>query len=239
MSYILEALRKMDKQRKLDSADGSWVESLTAEPEEEKEETHRPVRWLVAASIFFGLAGIITGFVLYSGSQIPDKEPSPTVQERKAPPQPERTAAAPEVSALPSASSRSEEAQPLDKAPPKPRPKVETQALTVSEIKAALVAKEESQEVKKAPEAKVVPPEPVPSAPGSPLRQDKVIDLTGRYRLSSTGEVNQRKYATLERNDYIVGDEFMGMILTAIEKDRVHLKGKADGQRYVIRFGYR
>ncbi|MEW6667846.1 MAG: hypothetical protein AB1512_21765 [Thermodesulfobacteriota bacterium] len=51
--------------------------------------------------------------------------------------------------------------------------------------------------------------------------------------------MNQKKYATLDRNDYSVGDEFMGMVLTAIERDRVHLKGKADGQRYVIRFGYR
>ncbi|MEW6667843.1 MAG: hypothetical protein AB1512_21750 [Thermodesulfobacteriota bacterium] len=249
MSYILEALRKMDKQRKQDSTDGSWVESLTAEPEEEKEKPHRPVRWLVAASIFFGLAGIITGFVLYHGSQAPEKEPAPAVQAKKAPAKPERTVQAP------SAPARSEEAQAVEKAPPRPRPKAESQAQTLSEIKAALVAreespevkkpraapvaKEESQEVGKPPEAKVVSPAPALPGPGAPPRQDKVVDLTGRYRLSSTGEVNQKKYATLDRNDYSVGDEFMGMVLTAIERDRVHLKGKVDGQRYVIRFGYR
>jgi hypothetical protein len=75
--------------------------------------------------------------------------------------------------------------------------------------------------------------------PAAPLPQEKEIVLTGRYRLSSTGEVNQKKYATLDRKDYSVGEEFMGMVLTAIERDRVHLKGKTDGQRYVIRFGYR
>lgn len=233
MSYILEALRKMDKQRKQDSTEGSWVESLTAEPEEEKEETHRPMRWLLAASVFFGLAGIITGFALYHGSQTPEKGP---------------------VSSPPA---RSQEAQAVEKAPPRPKPKVETQALTVSEIKAALVAKEEgqegrkpkdapvqkegSQEIKSHPEAeaKVIVPKMVPPAPDAPLPQDKVMDLTSRYRLSSIGEVNQKKYATLDRKDYSVGDEFMGMVITAIERDRVHLKGKADGQRYVIRFGYR
>jgi hypothetical protein len=216
MSYILEALRKMEKQRRQDRGEASWVETLTAKPEEEKGEIRGPVRRLVAASVFFGLAGIVAGSVLYFGSQGSEREPLPAVQER-GPAAPPRTVpqAAPPPQAV--------QAPAREAAAPKPRPKPETRALTVSEIKAARIAREESGEGK----------------PESASRQEKVIDLTGRYRLSAIGEVNHKKYATLDRNDYSVGDEFTGMVLTAIEQDRVHLKGKADGQKYVIRFGQR
>lgn len=257
MSYILEALRKMEKQRKQDSIEGSWVESLTAELEGEKKETHRAMRWLVAASVFFGLAGIITGFVLYHDSRIPEKGPVPLVQETKADPKPERPQATTEQAlGVPASPAGNQQTQAMEKSPAAlTRPNVGLQALTLSEVRAARLAGEEAQdskrpkgltiprdegrEIQSPREMEEVAPKRVPPAPESPQPQDNVTDLTGRYRLSSTGEMNQKKYATLDRNDYSIGDEFMGMVITDIQRDRVHLKGKADGRRYVIRFGYR
>jgi hypothetical protein len=126
------------------------------------------------------------------------------------------------------------------------------QAVTLSEIKPVVAEKAGISEKEKPPSPKVEVPAPAkekapsqkveipaPTAPPPQARQERVIDLTDRHRLTSTGSVKERKYATIDRNDYFIGDEFKGMVVTAIEKDRVQLRGKGDGQRYVIIFRYR
>ena len=77
---------------------------------------------------------------------------------------------------------------------------------------------------------------PISRTPQKPV---DIIDLTDRYRLTSTGVVDKRKYATIDRQDFFKGDIFKGMLIVDIEKDRVYLMGEKSRQRYVIVFRYR
>lgn len=222
MSYILEALRKMERQRRRDAGEETWADTLTAGPEEEVAKAGGPGRWLVAASVFFGLAGIVAGFFLYHGTQAPETDPIPAARVERAP-----AASAP----------AGKPADPAEKTALPAKPEAGVQPLTLSELKATAPGKDEPLvERKSGPPGPQVPAE-VSSA--DLPRLDRVIDLTARHRLSSTGEIGGRKFATLDREDYFVGDRFMGMLITDIQQDRVHLKAKGDGQRYVIIFRYR
>ena len=64
------------------------------------------------------------------------------------------------------------------------------------------------------------------------------IDLTQKYKLTSTGHTNGRKHATIDKKTCRIGEKFMGMIITDIQKDSVHLKDKSTDERYVIVFRY-
>ena len=76
------------------------------------------------------------------------------------------------------------------------------------------------------------------SSPASPEVR-KPVDLTERYKLSSTGKNDGGPYATIEGTAYNIGDRFGDLIITKIEKDRVYLKQKKNGQSYVIVFRYK
>ena len=79
---------------------------------------------------------------------------------------------------------------------------------------------------------------PLPEKINEEPAKDRPIDLSRKYKLTSTGEVNDRKYATIERDDYFIGDKFMGMVISDIRRDRVYLRKDGSSQRYVIIFRY-
>ena len=224
MSYILEALRKMERQTRKDSQSESWVDDLSVESEGERAAVRGPNRLLMAASIFFGVSGIITGLLLYEGKQAVEKNQNPIIQSKPVVNSPK--SAPPKVTEYPNKVSGSVS-------------KASVKGVTLAELNAKLSAKskkadKENPSAENLERGKSVPPPP-PQIPKSKT----MIDLTNSYRLTSTGAMNNRKYATIERKDYYIGDEFMDMVITDIKRDRVHLKGKRNDQTYVIIFRYK
>jgi len=228
MSYILEALRKMERQARRDSQTESWVDDLSAPSDEENTEDKKTSKLLVAVSILFGASGILTGLLFYEGNQAVEKNQNPIIQSGHILDSPK--------SAPPEASRN------LNKMPESVSP-TQVKGVTLSELRLRLPVKDEIKNKETDKEKlSVIEVERGKSGPKAlPLlpKSKTVIDLTYSYRLTSTGEMNHRKYATIERNDYYIGDEFRGMIITDIHKDRVHLKGKERGQPYVIIFRYK
>jgi len=274
VSYILEALRKMERQRRHESEPESWVEDVSAESDEERIRGKSPGLMIIAVSIFFGICGVVTGILLYQGNDVPRPSEKVAAQTK---PLPQSTA--------PSSVGQDDRNGGRTTPIPLPRqgePKKEKGSLppprgvTLSAIKASqpkpspLFGKEAAKDpalppilsddvaAEKPPAVKEVIPKPVPNekedvmegavvlksnAPLPPKiseepLSDRAIDLTRKYRLSSTGEVHDRKYATIERNDYFIGDNFMGMVISDIQRDRVYLRKDGSSQRYVIIFRY-
>jgi len=224
MSYILEALRKMERQTRKDSQPESWVDDLSMESEEEKTVVRGPNRLLVAISIFFGASGILTGLLFYEGNQVKEKNQNPIIQSKAVLDSPK--------SAPPTASRN------LNKVP-ESVPPPQTKGVTLAEIRSRVTVKEKGANKEKLEIINLEKSKSVPTALPKSLKHKTLIDLTNSYRLTSTGAMNNRKYATIERHDYYIGDEFLDMVITDIKKDRVHLKGKENGQPYVIIFRYK
>ena len=67
----------------------------------------------------------------------------------------------------------------------------------------------------------------------------KTVDLTNRFKLTSTGTNANGRYASIEGVTYYLGDEFVGMILIKIQSDRVFLKEKNGWQQFMIIFRYK
>jgi len=299
MSYILEALRKMERQRRSESEGDSWVEDLSALPEGEHTRKRNPGFIVIVASIVFGVCGLLTGVILYHGNGNPEKadsavvkpvggdqtlgkqvqpEPSKTVQRKTAQTQTEQLQTAQAKAKENSLPKDAKETPPAPESTPSP-----PQGITLSALKASLPvsSKAPGPGIEKGqgrtgeplppilsddadgPEGadtektarKAVPggeadtmsgmvtlksdaPPPLTQGVSEGSSTDRVIDLTQRYRLSSTGEVENRKYATIERNDYFIGDTFMGMTVSDIQRDRVYLRGKDPSRQYVIIFRY-
>jgi len=224
MSYILEALRKMERQTRRDSQPESWVDDLSAPSDEEKIGDKRTSKLLVAVSIFFGASGIITGLLFYEGNQAVEKNQNPIIQSKPVLDSPK---------SAPPEASRNLNKKPESVPPPWAK------GVTLSEIRTKLTVKDKGANKEKLGLIDIEKSKSVPTAVPKLPRHRTEIDLTNSYRLTSTGEMNNRKYATIERNDYYIGDEFRGMIITDINKDRVRLKGKESGQPYVIIFRYK
>ena len=216
MSYILEALRKMEKQARRDSmAESSWVDDLAIPSDDEKIVGKRTSKLLVAVCIFFGTSGILTGLLFYEGNQPLEKNQPSKLQSKSVVDSPKSVPPkAPEnLNKIPGY---------VSTAPIK--------GVTLSELRSKLHVedKEANKENLR-----------INSTPPQVSKLKKVIDLTNSYKLTSTGEINNRKYATIERNNYHIGDDFKGMTITDIDKDRVRLKGKQSEQSYVIIFRYK
>ncbi|MBW1887935.1 MAG: hypothetical protein JRI52_06240 [Deltaproteobacteria bacterium] len=224
MSYILEALRKMERQTRKDSQPESWVDDLSMESEEEKTVVRGPNRLLVAVSIFFGASGILTGLLFYEGKQAVEEKRNPIMQSKTVLDSPK--------SVPPTASGD------LKKVP-ESVPSPQAKGVTLSEIRTKLAMKDKGANKEKLGLIDLEKSKSVPTAVSKLPKHKTVIDLTNSYRLTSTGAMNNRRYATIERHDYYIEDEFMDMVITDIKKDRVHLKGKGNGQPYVIIFRYK
>lgn len=224
MSYILEALRKMERQTRKDSQPESWVDDLSVESEEERAVFRGPNRLLVVVSIFFGASGILTGLLFYEGKQGMEKNQNSIIQTKPALDNPK--------SAPPKAS------RDLNKIP-ESVPPPQAKGVTLSEIRTRLTVEEKEANKEKLELIDLEKGTPVPKALHKLPKHKTAIDLTNSYRLTSTGAMNNRKYATIERHDYYIGDEFMDMVIKDIKKDRVHLKGKENDQTYVIIFRYK
>ena len=274
MSYILEALRKMERQRRHESEPESWVEDVSAEPEEGRTGRKSPGLIIIAVSIFFGICGVLTGMLLYQGDDVPGPGEKVAAQTKPLPQPPKIATTSIDQDdgngdrTKPSQSSR----EPKKEKGPAPIPK----GVTLSAIKASqpTPSPPPKREAEKAPS---LPPilsddvggkqeinaqkdvqDPLPEKKkgvmegavllksGSPLPEkineepakDRAIDLSRKYKLTSTGEVNDRKYATIERDDYFIGDNFMGMVISDIQRDRVYLSKDGSSQKYVIIFRY-
>ncbi len=237
MSYILDALKKMERQRRLDSQMESLLDNISLEPLEEKAGGRTPSRLIVAASIFFGVSGLLAGLIFYHGNKVPVSDrvatakPKPPLQQQPAKPAPVQKDAV--------SSEGTGSLSPVGRVTPaeiKPRPEPEEAVKEQGEQTAIKPEFEQEKAVKE-------PDEPAEVKPRLELEKTvrelgKPFDLTGTYKLTSTGEMNNRKYATIERQDYHIGDLFKDMIITDIRNDRVFLKGKKPGQHYVIVFRY-
>ncbi|MBW1799181.1 MAG: hypothetical protein JRJ85_00495 [Deltaproteobacteria bacterium] len=230
MSYILEALRKMERQRRKDDDAEAWVNELAAEPDEKSTFSKNPSRLLVAASIVFGASGILAGLIFYQDNSSADREkgqmnPSPVITDARKPP----SRVGPQI-AKPTLPAEDKEA------PSEPE-STASQGTTISQIKSTMASSEGAVE-KRTPTRgmNVSAAAPIPRPQQKPV---DIIDLTDRYRLTSTGAVDKRKYATIDRQDYFKGDIFKGMLIVDIKKDRVYLMGEKSKQRYVIVFRYR
>jgi hypothetical protein len=237
MSYILDALRKMERQKRRDSGTESWVDQLTGESDEEKSEAKGQGRLIVGVSIFFGVTGIIAALLFYFDTPVLEKEGSQAVQTGPVQAKTERAQQVSSDLATTAPASPRMEGLPKDQGPSPLKTEAGVKALTLSEIQSALAGKTEGAENEKSLGAKSDPPLTT-SLPSHP-KQTGVIDLTARYRLTSTGNANDRRVATIDGKDVYTGDEFAGMVITEIERDRVHLKRKGDGQRYLIIFRYK
>ena len=64
------------------------------------------------------------------------------------------------------------------------------------------------------------------------------IDLTWVYKLSGIGRVGDKRYVTINSQDYNAGDEFNGMVIKKIESRRVYLeKVTPNGiEKYQLKF---
>jgi hypothetical protein len=65
------------------------------------------------------------------------------------------------------------------------------------------------------------------------------VDLTNRFKLSSTGTSAKGGYASIDGGTYYLGDEFEGMMIMEIRRDRVFLKEKNGWQQFKIVFRYK
>ena len=72
-----------------------------------------------------------------------------------------------------------------------------------------------------------------------PSESQTMVDLTNKFKLTSTGTSANGRYASIDGITYYLGDEFEGMILTNIQRDRVFLKEKKGWQQYKIVFRYK
>jgi hypothetical protein len=261
VSYILEALRKMERQRRHESGSESWVEDVSSEPEEERSRRSRAGLVIITVSIFFGICGVLAGILLYQESDAPT--PKVTAQSR---PRPQR------AGPIPTDSSPQPDTQQAGAALPQPK------GVTLSAIREVQPAPPRPAAVREMEKDAALPPilsddaggirdMDIPKAVQDTVPKDKEgameggavllksdaqlpekrqeepaggrdIDLTRMYRLTSTGEVDDRKYATIESKDYFVGDHFMGMVVSDIRRDRVYLSKEGSSQRYVIIFRY-
>ncbi len=151
MSYILDALKKMERQRRLDSQMESLLDNLSLEPLEEKAGGRTPSRLIVAASIFFGVSGLLAGLIFYHGNKVPVSDrvatakPKPPLQQQPAKPAPVQKDAV--------SSEGTGSLSPVGRATP-------------AEIKPRLELEKTVREL------------------------GKPFDLTGTYKLTSTGEMN-------------------------------------------------
>ena len=272
MSYILEALRKMERHRRHESEPESWVEDVSAEPEEGRTGRKSPGLIIIVVSIFFGICGVLTGMLLYQGDDVP--RPGEKIAAQTKPfPQPLKTA--------PQAAGQDERNS--DKTAPLPLPRESQKGLLPTPRGVTLSAIKDSQPTPTPPPKReaakdpALPPilsddvggrqeinaqkdvqdplpekkedvmegavllksdAPLPEKAFEEPAKDRPIDLSRKYKLTSTGEVNDRKYATIERDDYFIGDNFGGMVISDIQRDRVYLSKDGSSQRYVIIFRY-
>jgi hypothetical protein len=273
VSYILEALRKMERQRRHESDTESWVEDVSAEPEEERDGRKGPGFIIIGVSIFFGICGVLTGVLLYQGDSASDQggkvtvNTAPSATSEKAKPTPGNRKEKAEVNGQPTPLPRHEEGKKGQQAKPKgvtlsaikeaqPPPTLPAkvakgqptlppvipedapQKRAIDTVKDAQIPKPEKKEDVMAGTVLIKPEVPPPEKKQEDPAERPSIDLTRQYKLTSTGEVNDRKYATIESNDYFIGDAFMGMTVSDIQRDRVYLKKEGSSRRYVIIFRY-
>ena len=270
MSYILEALRKMERHRRHESEPESWVEDVSAEPEEGRTGRKSPGLIIIVVSIFFGICGVLTGMLLYQGDDVPGPGEKIAAQTK---PSSQSTAPSsidqddrnggrttpiplprePEKGSLPPPRgvtlSAIKDAQPTP-SPPAKREAAKDPALPPvlsddvsgkQEINAQKDVQDPLPEKKEGVMEGAVllkSDSPLPEKINEEPAKDRAIDLSRKYKLTSTGEVNDRKYATIERDDYFIGDNFVGMVISDIQRDRVYLRKDGSSQRYVIIFRY-
>ena len=237
MSYILDALKKMERQRRLDSQMESLLDNLSLEPLEERTKGRIPSRLIVAASIFFGVSGLLAGLIFYHGNKVPVSDRLATAKP-KLPfqQQPVEPTLVQKDAVFSEGTSSLSPAGKATLAETKPGLELEEVVKEQENLAAIKPGVEQEKAVKE-------PDEPVKVKPRLKLEETvkklgKPFDLTRTYKLTSTGEMDNRKYATIERQDYHIGDRFKDMIITDIRNDRVFLKGKKPGQHYVIIFRY-
>lgn len=254
MSYILDALGKMEKQKARDSEKESWVNDLSVDSEEDRKHHKRSSKVIVGVSIFFGICGIVGGLLLNSngGNQeriaeevilkekpilntepvMPDKRTGSTILGK------DKINAEKPISIAEAEKELKEkkdvatiEDQTPYQPPVIPGPKPEN----IHEIKATLSGRQDTK--KKIIVQNKNRQDGIVEKPATKMQ--KMIDLTGRYRLTSTGKVDGKKYATIEGNDYFIGDSFKNMVVKDIGKDRVFFAGKEGNKDYIIIFRYR
>ena len=64
------------------------------------------------------------------------------------------------------------------------------------------------------------------------------IDLTWDYKLSGIGRVGDKRYVTINSQDYDTGDKFNGMVIKKIESKRVYLEKETPNgiEKYQLKF---
>lgn len=229
MSYILEALRKMERQKRRDRQGESWIDVISVEPEQTRRKGKNPGRFLVGISVLFGVAGILAGLMFHNGHEAAEGDAVTLISAGSA-----GNGSESAVKGTGRVEDGTTGARTPDGFATKLGPN-SSRGVTLSEIRSRYGIRENGGEPIR------VAPKGTPDDSSISFRPEGakgVIDLTHRCRLTSTGEANQKKYATIDKQDYHIGDEFKGLVITGIEKDRVHLSEKKGDRQYVIIFRY-
>ena len=226
MSYILEVLKKTEQQKRMrESGPGSWVDDLTREPAKTASTRNTLKRFIVAFSILFIIFGISTGLYLSQRSNVHEeivKQEATVKTESSSKRIPEVRNVEPEISL-----------EPIEKKSP-PKGITLSEAATLQAPEADLQNRNsDTPSIRRKDSAgkteKVLPfPE-----------SRKTVDLTNKFKLTSTGTSATGRYASIDGATYYLGDEFEGMILTKIQRDRVFLKEKNGWQQFKIVFRYK
>ena len=217
----------MEGQSRRELQSESWIDNISAGFEEERDKSKSPGRFLVAVSIFFGVSGIIAGLLFFHKNYIPEPLPQFVLQSNREIPGNNKSV----VSNVKLISPKKNLIGSARTLPPA------LKGVTIFEIKNKAVKKKSTPTRGK--QEFIKKENTLTTVSSRSQKQKKVIDLTNQYRLTSTGMTNSKKYVTIGGNDYYINEEFMEMTITDIGKDRVYLKGKGDGNRYVIIFRYR
>ena len=226
MSYILEVLKKIEQKKRMrESQPGSWVDDLTREPVKNTITQDNRKRFIIALYILFGICGISFGLFLSQRSNVHEVTVKPEATlKMESPPirAPKVENVKPEISL-----------KPIEK-------KAQPKGIRLSEAEATQLHKADL----KSRVSAVSPARPKESSGKTEAvfpqsESQATVDLTDRFKLSSTGKTAKGRYASIEGVTYYLGDEFEGMILTNIQRDRVFLKEKNGWQRFKIVFRYK
>lgn len=267
MSYIIEALKKMEQDKERAKRKDSWLHENDIPIAAGSGQSTPKGRWLIIGSLAIGLIGFAGGVMLWLDARA-DRTRLQAISTQPVRPPASKSAkmtppsAPPILPASPSVSDPAIQARP----PATPLPASEAAPITPIETpvseNGALAGLESAPSgalKRNAPagQASIMPAkidaDPPTSrtngtssiaarpaiAPKTAKTEPIPIDLTAQYRLTSTGDDGGRPYATINGKMCYEGDLFMGMRVSKVETDRVFLVDKTGRRRYQIVFRYK
>ena len=207
MSYILEALKKIESQKAIKKRHESFSEIIRQTLPDDQERNIFNTKYIFIVSVLFGVLGLFSCIYIIIFSFNTKNNPTLTiVEDKKTIDNYKKDQGLNQTESLNNNNLKNNN-----------NAKINIKGINLSNI-----------ELKKKPLNQSFLPKKE--------EKNTIIDLTNDYKLTSIGEENNIKFVTIDGNTYKINEVFMNMTITKIGQDRVWLKDNNNSFVIIFRY---